>query len=413
MMTEPISLGQAQALDASDPFAETRGEFELPQGIIYLDGNSLGPLQAATRRRVEKTLTHQWGEGLIRSWNTHDWIDMPAKVGAKLARLIGAEPGTVVVCDSISVNLFKLIAVAVGKRPGRKIVLSEKGNFPTDLYVARGLVDMLGDGYELRTVEASALADAIGENVAVVLLTEVNYRTAHRHDMAEVTRLAHAAGALTIWDLAHSAGAFPVDVAACNADFAVGCGYKYLNGGPGAPAFVYVAPRHLDGLKQPIAGWLGHAAPFAFDDDYSPAASIDAMRTGTPPILSLAALDASLDIFLRVDMAALRRKADQLFDVFVSNVEAFCPQLRLLSPREPERRGTQASFAFHEGYAAMQALIARGIIGDFRSPDIMRFGFAPLYLSHVDVWNAAQALRDILDTGSWDNPAYKVLAKVV
>jgi kynureninase len=412
-LARAVSLEEARALDAADPLASFRAEFELPEGVLYLDGNSLGPLQAATRRRVADTVSAQWGEGLIRSWNTHNWIDLPGTVGAKIARLIGVAPQTVVVTDSTSVNIFKLLAVALAKRPDRKVILSEAGNFPTDLYIAQGLAGLLDAGHSVKAVPGEGIAAALDESVAVLLLTEVNYRSGRRHDMKAITRAAHAAGVLVIWDLCHSAGAFPVDLTAAGADFAVGCGYKYLNGGPGAPSFVHVAPRHLDGLTQPLAGWLGHAAPFSFVDDYRPAPSIDAMRAGTPPVLSLAALDASLDIFERVDMAALRAKADRLFDIFVTNVEAGCPELTLATPRNPSERGTQAAFAFREGYAAMQALIARGVIGDFRGPDIMRFGFTPLYLSHEDVWRAAQVLVEVMATGAWDHPAYKVRAKVV
>lgn len=412
-MRRQVTLEEAQGMDRADELAGLRDGFELPEGVIYLDGNSLGPLQALTRLRVTETVASQWGEGLIRSWNTHDWIDLPSRVGARIARLIGAAPGTVTVTDSTSVNLFKLLAVALQARPGRRVIVSEKGNFPTDLYVAQGLMEMLGNGYSLRTVDADALAGSIDGDVAVVMLTEVNYRTGSKLDMVELTGKAHAVGALTIWDLAHSAGAFPVDVTKADADFAVGCGYKYLNGGPGAPSFVYVAPRFIGGLRQPISGWLGHARPFAFEDVYQPAASIECMRTGTPPILSLAALDTSLEVFERVDMHRLRSKADRLFDVFDAQVAARCPQLQLATPREPGKRGTQIAFRFAEGYAVMQALIARGVIGDFRGPDIMRFGFAPLYLRYEDVWKAADILGDIMESGAWDRADYKVRAKVV
>lgn len=412
-MTAPVSLEQARALDAADPLRSFKARFALPDGVLYLDGNSLGPLQTAARRRLEETVAEQWGEGLIRSWNIHGWVDMPAKVAAKIAPLIGAAEGTVAVTDSTSVNLFKLVAVALARQPQRRTVLSQKGNFPTDLYIAEGVTRMLGAGHRLVTVEADDIPAAIGEDVALVMLTEVDYRTARRHDMAAVTALAHKAGALVLWDLAHSAGAFPVDVGAADADFAVGCGYKYLNGGPGAPSFLYVAPRHMEGLRQPISGWFSHAEPFAFAESYTPAPAIEAMRSGTPPVLSLAALDSALDIFAEADLAAIRAKADRLFDIFVSNVEAGCPDLALATPRDPALRGTQASFAFHDAYAAMQALIARGVIGDFRTPDIMRFGFTPLYLSHEDVWNAARILCEVMATRSWDNPAYRARAKVV
>lgn len=410
---DPISLEQSRALDGVGPFASMRAEFELPTGVIYLDGNSLRPLQTIARKRIEETVATQWGDSLIRSWSTHDWTGMPASVGSKIAKLIGAESGTVVAADSISINLFKILAVALRKRLDRCVILSEKGNFPTELYISQGLIGMLDGDYVLRTAEADDLANEIDSEVAVVLLTEVDYRSARRHDMAEITRAAHASGTLIILDLAHSAGAFPVNVHACDADFAVGCGYKYLNGGPGAPAFLYVAPRHLEGLTQPIAGWHGHATSFSFSEEYEPAASVDCMLTGTSPIVSLAGFDAALDMFLRIDMYALREKVYRLFDVFVCNVEAGCPDLSLLTPRDQAKRETQAAFTFREGYAAMQALIARGVIGDFRTPSIMRFGFAASYLSHFDFWNTANAVCDVISSKSWDNPVFRTMAKVV
>jgi len=401
------------ALDAADPLAPLRDRFVLPQGVIYLDGNSLGPLTKAARERVTQTVEAEWGEGLIRSWNTANWIDLPATVAAKIAPLIGAAPGTVAVADSTSINLFKVLAVALEKRPHRRVILTEAGNFPTDLYIADGLARLLDRGHELRAVPANELAAAMDETVAVVLLTEVNYRSGARLDMAALTAPAHAAGALAIWDLAHSAGAFPVDLAGADADFAVGCGYKYLNGGPGAPAFAYVAPRHLDGLRQPLSGWMGHATPFAFAADYRPAGSIEAMRVGTPPILSLAALDAALGAFADVDLAVVKTKADRLFDIFTAEIAALCPKLELLTPAEPARRGTQASFRAENAYAVMQALIGRGVIGDFREPDILRFGLTPLYLRHADVLRAARILGEVLQSRAWDDPRFHARAKVV
>jgi kynureninase len=412
-MRMPITKADVQALDRDDTFARTRAAFEIPAGVIYLDGNSLGPMLGATRRHMVDVVARQWGEGLIRSWNIHDWIDLPTKVAGKIERLVGAAPGTVAVCDSTSVNLFKVLAAALHMRPSRRIILSERNNFPTDLHIAQGLIDLLKDGYQLRTVDADDLPAAINDDVAVVLLTEVNYRTGRRLDMAQTTRLAHASGALTIWDLAHSAGAFRVDLAAANADFAVGCGYKFLNGGPGAPAFVYVAPHHIGNVRQPLTGWFGHAAPFSFVDDFAPAPSIERMRVGTPPVLSLAALDSALDIYDGIDLAALRAKADRLFDIFSSIVVPQCPDLELVTPLEPENRGSQIAFRFAEGYAGIQALIARDVIGDFRTPDIMRFGLTPLYLSHEDVWRAAHILVEVMRDRLWDQPAYKIRAKVV
>ncbi|MBN9365135.1 MULTISPECIES: kynureninase [unclassified Devosia] len=401
------------ALDAADPFARTRTLFDLPDGIIYLDGNSLGALPRAVKGRMAEVVATQWGEGLIRSWNTHDWIDLPGRVGDRIARLVGAAPKTVMVADSTSVNLFKVLVTALRLRPGRKVIVSERGNFPTDAYVAAGVAELLGQGHELRLVEADAIAAALGEDVAVLLLTEVNYRTGAKLDMAGLTAMAHAAGALTIWDLCHSAGAFPVELGGAAADFAVGCGYKYLNGGPGAPAFVYAAPRHLDGLRQPLTGWLGHAAPFSFAEAYRPAEGIGAMRVGTPPVLSMSALDAALDVFDGVDLGALRAKADQLFELFTSEVKRLAPELELATPGEAARRGTQVSLRHPEAYAVMQALIARGVIGDFREPDILRFGLTPLYLSFTDVQRAAGIVGEVMRTGAWDQPRYKVRAKVV
>ena len=401
------------ALDAADPLARHREAFLLPEGVIYLDGNSLGPLTRAARDRVAETVETQWGEGLIRSWNTHDWIDLPARVGGRIAPLIGAAPGTVTVADSTSVNLFKVLAVALPKRPERRVILTEAGNFPTDVYIAGGLAELVGRGHAVRQVDAADLAAAMDETVAVVLLTEVNYRNGARLEMRALTAAAHAAGALTVWDLAHSAGAVPVDLNGCEADLAVGCGYKYLNGGPGAPAFLYVAPRHLPGLRQPLAGWLGHARPFDFAAGYEPAGSIEAMRAGTPPILSLAALDAALGVFAGVDLAVVKAKADVLFDIFTGELAARCLWLHLLTPLDPARRGTQASLRFPDAYPLMQALIARSVIGDFRQPDILRFGLTPLYLRHTDVFRAAAIIADVLAAGDWNRPEYVTRAKVV
>jgi kynureninase len=410
-MTLRVSRAAAEALDRTDPLAPLRQRFALPEGVVYLDGNSLGALPRTVAPRLAEVIGTQWGEGLIRSWNTHDWIDLPARLGHRIAGLIGAAPGTVVVADSTSINLFKVLAAALRLRPGRRVILSEQGNFPTDAYIAAGVADLLG--CELRLVAGEAVAAALGPDVAVLLLTEVDYRSGARHDMAALTAAAHAAGALAVWDLAHSAGAFPVDLAGAGADFAVGCGYKYLNGGPGAPAFVYAAPLHLAGLRQPLRGWLGHAAPFAFEAGYRPAAGIDAMRVGTPPILSMAALDAALDAFEGADLAALKQKADALFALFTAEVAALAPELELITPADPARRGNQASFRFAAGYAAMQALIARGVIGDFRGPDIMRFGFAPLYLGYAEVWHAAQQVGAVMAGREFEREAFRTRAKVV
>ncbi len=409
-MPKRYTLVDAEALDRADPLKAVRQRFALPEGVIYLDGNSLGALPVAVKGRVADVVAHEWGVDLIRGWNTHDWIDLPARVGAKIGRLIGASPGTVVVTDSTSINLFKALAVAVELRRDRGVILTELGNFPTDGYMAQSVVELFNR--ELRVAEPKDLMAALRSDVAVLTLTEVNYRTGARHDLAALTQKAHEVGALVVWDLAHSAGAFPIDLAAMDADFAVGCGYKYLNGGPGAPAFIYAAPRHLDGLHQPLTGWLGHAAPFDFANYYRPAAGIDAMRVGTPAIISMSALDTALDAFEGVDLADVKTKSDQLFDIFATEVAALAPELELITTSDPAARGSQASFRFAEGYAAMQALIAKGVIGDFRGPDIMRFGFAPLYLRHADVWRAAQILGRMMQTRAWDHPDFRQRAAV-
>ncbi len=409
-----LDRAQCLALDADDPLAAKRGEFLLPEGVIYLDGNSLGALPRATPARIAEVVAAQWGGDLIRSWNKHGWIELPRRVGDKIARLIGAGPGEVVVADSTSINLFKVLAAALRLNPQRRVILSERENFPTDLYIAQGLAGLLDQGHRLRLVEGDEVLAAIDDDTAVVMLTQVNYRTGAIHDLAQVTRAARDKGALMLWDLAHSAGAVPVDLRAADADFAVGCGYKYLNGGPGAPAFVWVAPRHQERFVQPLSGWLGHDAPFAFETEYRPAAGIGRYVCGTPPVLSLAALDAGIDLLLSADIAALREKSVALTELFIRAVEQECAGLglALVSPRDPARRGSQVSFTHAQGYPVMQALIARGVIGDFRAPDILRFGFAPLYLRFVDVWDAAAALRDILATRAWNRPEFHRREKV-
>ena len=392
----------------TDPFAATRAAFELPEGLVYLDGNSLGPLPRAARARLAAA-TEDWGARLIRGWTEAGWIDLPERVGERIAPLIGAAPGTVRAGDSTSVNLFKALSAALRLAP-EGAVLSDSGNFPTDLYVAETLCRALGR--ELRVVAPEAVAGAIGPGVAVLMLTEVDYRTGRRHDMAALTAAARAAGALTVWDLAHSAGAFPVDLAGCGADFAVGCGYKYLNGGPGAPAFLYVAPGRVAEAAPILSGWFGHAAPFAFEPRWRPAEGVDRMLVGTPPVLSMAALEAALEVWEGVDLAAVRARSVALSERFVAEVEARCPGLALASPRDPAQRGSQVSFRHPEGYAVMQALIARGVIGDFRAPDLMRFGFAPLYLTEAEVVRAAEALGEVLASGAWDRPEFRARAKV-
>lgn len=395
-----------------DPFARTRALFDLPEGVTYLDGNSLGPLPKAARARVSAMMTEEWGALLIRGWNEAGWMDAPARIGDRIGQLIGAPAGSVVVGDTLTIRIYQCLAAALSLRPDRRVILSDSGNFPTDLYMAEGLVRMLGRGHEIRVVEPEDVAEAIDESVAALMLTEVDYRTGRLHEMAELTARAQAAGALTIWDLAHSAGALPVDLTAAGADFAAGCTYKYLNAGPGAPAFVYVAPAHQAAVEPALSGWLGHEAPFAFDPDYRPAPGIGRMRVGTPPVIAMAALDAALDIWEGVDMGRLRARSQDLTARFIERVETACPSLALASPRVPAERGSQVSFRHPEGYAVMQALIARGVIGDFRAPDMMRFGIAPLYNTEADIDHAAATLADILDGRLWDRPDFHARAAV-
>ena len=392
--------------------AATRALFALPDGVVYLDGNSLGPLPRSAVERLRRTVEAEWGERLIRAWNECGWIDLPTRLGDRIGRLIGAPAGSVTVGDTLSIKVHQALASALEMRPERRVILTDCGNFPTDLYMAQGLVDTLGRGHELKTVEPEAVADAIDGTVAVLMLTEVDYRTGRRHDMAALTRRAHAAGALAIWDLAHSAGALPVDLRGAHADFAAGCTYKYLNGGPGAPAFIYVRPDLQNAVRPALSGWLGHEAPFAFDADYRPARGVARMRVGTPAILQMAALDAALDVFDGVDMAMLRARSVELSERFITGVEASCPDLALASPRDPEMRGSQVSFRHADGHAIMQALIARGVIGDFRAPDLVRFGFAPLYNDEADVDQAVAALSHILATRAFDRPEFRTRGKV-
>jgi kynureninase len=396
----------------TDIFARTRELFHIPDGVIYLDGNSLGPLPKAASERVRQTIEAEWGNELIRGWNTAGWIDLPSRVGDRIGRLIGAPAGTVVTGDTLSIKVYQALASALDLRPDRKVVISDSGNFPTDLYMAQGLLRSLDKGHELKVVAPEEVEAAIDDTVAAIMLTEVDYRTGRLHDMKALTAKAHAAGALAIWDLAHSAGAIPVDLEGARADFAVGCTYKYLNGGPGAPAFIYVSPEHGDKAVPALSGWLGHEAPFAFDPDYRPAAGVERMRVGTPPIIGLAALDAALDAWEGIELADIRARSIELSECFLAEVEARCPQLELASPRDPQARGSQVSFRFENGYAAMQALIARGVIGDFRAPDIMRFGFTPLYLGMDEVVEAAEIIEDVMGNRHWDRPEYMKRSKV-
>ena len=429
------------ALDRADPLAALRDEFVLPEGVIYLDGNSLGALPRRTAARVADVAAHEWGEGLIRSWNDAGWIDLPQRIGDKIAALIGARPGEVVVADSTSLNLFKSLSAAVALQradaPGRRVILSERGNFPTDLYIAESVA--ASNGLALRLADGARIDDALNDEVAVLMLTHVNYRSGRMHRLAETTRAAHAAGALVVWDLAHSAGAVPVDLHGADADFAVGCGYKYLNGGPGAPAFVWVHPRHTarmdrEQLRQPLSGWLGHAAPFDFAPSYRPANGISRFVCGTPSVLAMSALECGVDVFAAAapagGMAALRAKSIALGELFIARVEARCADLglALVTPRDASMRGSQASFAHADGYRVMQALIERGVIGDFRAgepsaardgdadaslgADLLRFGFTPLYTRYVDAWDAAEHLHDVLKGGAWRDDRFARRGKV-
>jgi kynureninase len=407
------TLAQARAADAADPLRIFRDRFALPSGIIYLDGNSLGPLPRDTRARLDTALRREWGEGLIRSWNDADWIAAPARVGGKIARLIGASPTEVVAADSTSVNLFKLLTAAVRARPGRPVVLTEAGNFPTDLYVAQGVAASV-PGVQVRALPRAAVARAIDDGVAIVMLTHVHYKTAARWDMTAITARAHAAGALVLWDLSHSVGAVEVDLRASDADLAVGCGYKYLNGGPGAPAFLFVAERLQADARSPLSGWMGHASAFDFSDDYRPADGVGRFLCGTPPVLGLTALEVGVDIALEADMAQVARKSAALWDLFATRVEATLEEygLDLISPRDPAARGSHISFAHREGYRIMQALIARGVIGDFRDPDVLRFGITPLYLGYEDVWRAVEVLREVMRGEAWRAQAERAPGRV-
>lgn len=393
-------------------FTATRALFDLPEGMIYLDGNSLGPLPRGAAERVATTIHDEWGKMVITGWNRAGWMDLPARVGDRVGRLIGAAPGTVTMGDTLSIKVYQAVASALALRPDRRVVLSDTGNFPSDLYMADGLCRTLGPDYSLKTVAPEAVEKAIDDSIAVLMITEVDYRTGRKHDMARLIKKAHACGALVVWDLAHSAGAIPVDVTGADTDFAVGCSYKYLNSGPGGPAFIYVAPRISDQVRPALSGWLGHESPFAFDLDYRPGAGIERMRVGTPPILQLAALDAALDVWEGVDMQDLRARSLALQEIFISRVEDGCPDLTLASPRDATTRGSQVSFRHPQGYAIIQALIHEGVIGDFRAPDILRFGFTPLYLSPEDIAQAAETLIAIMAERRWDRPEFHARSKV-
>ncbi len=425
------SRDEALALDAADPLAPLRDQFQIPHGLIYLDGNSLGVLPRATAARVQQVLGEEWGQGLIRSWNSAGWMQLPQRVGDKIARLVGAGEGELVVADSTSANLFKVLSAAMGMAsadaPRRRVIVSERSNFPTDLYIAQSVAAR--HGAELVLIDdADTIAARLGSDVALLMLTHVNYRSGRMHDMAALTAAAHAAGVLTVWDLAHSAGAVPVDLKGADADFAVGCGYKYLNGGPGAPAFVWAHPRHVERCQQPLSGWMGHAAPFEFTPQYRPAPGIARFLCGTPAVLAMAALECGVDSVLAAEtlggMAALRAKSLTLSRAFADLVERHCGGhgLSLASPRDDALRGSQVCLAHPDiGYPVMQALIARDVIGDFRAgdpthpadaQDILRFGFTPLYLRFVDVWDAVEHLKQVLDSSEWREARFNHRAAV-
>jgi kynureninase len=404
-----ITRDDCVALDESDILQSYRRRFVLPPNLIYFDGNSLGPMPHGVQMTVAWHMDIGWGVDLITAWNKQEWFSLPMSIGEKIGRLIGAGSGNTIVGDTISINLFKVLSAVMVKRPDRKVILSDNGNFPSDLYVAQGLNGFLGHGHELRCVAPDAVEAAITDDVAVLMLTDVDYRTSRRHDMARLTKLAHDKGCLVIWDLSHSAGALPVDLLSCDADFAVGCTYKYLNGGPGAPGFVFVHPRHQADAAPALVGWWGHAEPFAFDTEWKPASGIARFQCGTQPVLSVVALDAAMMVWNEVDMGQVHAKSQSLCGLFVDLVEAKCAAhgLKLAGPRDFSKRGSHVSFAHSEGYAVMQALIASGVIGDFRAPDLMRFGFAPLYNTHVEVFDAVQKLVQILDGKLWDRPEFR------
>jgi kynureninase len=409
-----ISRSDLETLDRDDPLRAFRDRFVLPEGLIYLDGNSLGALPKATPARLREVLEIEWGRDLIRSWNAHGWIDMQQRIGAKIGKLIGAGEGETIVADSTSINVFKALSAALQLKPERRVILSERDNFPTDLYMAEGLITQLGRGHELRLATPEEFPNAITDDVACVMLTHVSYRTGRVYDMNAITKAAHDKGALVIWDLAHSAGAVPVDLSAANADFAVGCGYKFLNGGPGAPAFISIAKRHQDHVRPVLSGWFGHARQFGFEEGYAPASGIARATVGTPPVLSLAALEVGVDMMLETSIATLHRKSLKQFEMFAAlmaqelSSHGFVPA----SVEGPGGRGSQISYAHEHGWPIMQALIARGVIGDFRAPDIMRFGFTPLYLGFAELWDAIAILREIMETKAWDRPEFHKRSKV-
>jgi kynureninase len=401
------------ALDARDPLRGFRDEFQLREGLIYVDGNSLGAAPRAAAARIAETVSQQWGEGLITSWLGAEWSTAPRRIGDKIASILGARSGEIIAADSTSVNIFKALTAAISLRPDRTVILSESTNFPTDVYMMQGIEAFSGGRLRAVTVEPDAVLDRLDDDVAVLLLTQVHYKSGLVRDMAEVTRRAHDKGVLVVWDLSHSAGAIAVDLNGANADFAVGCGYKFLNGGPGAPAFIFVAERHQSATPV-LSGWFGHASPFTFEEDYRPADGIARFMCGTPQVLGLAALECGVDLMLRADMAELRRKSLGLGRLFVERMELRCAEFgfQLISPSDPALRGSQISYAHPHAYEIVQALKQRDVIGDFRAPDILRFGLTPLYLRYADIVDAVERLRDVCVSRAWDKPEYRERAAV-
>ncbi|MGH6877469.1 MAG: kynureninase [Rhizomicrobium sp.] len=414
-MNDPIiARRDCERMDAEDPLAHMRKRFRIPEELIYLDGNSLGALPASTPSRLAEVIAREWGDDLIRSWNAHDWIGLPQRIGARIASLIGASEDEVIAADSTSVNLFKLAAAGLRLNAPRRAIVSERGNFPTDLYVLQGLRDLLGGTSELRLVAREDINSALDGDVALLVLTHAHYKTGALHDIRALTQAAHAAGALTLWDLSHSAGAVELFLDRDESDLAIGCGYKYLNGGPGAPAFLYVARRHQQSLRQPLSGWMGHAAPFEFGDDYRPAEGMARTLCGTPAVLAMAALAEGVATFDGVAMREVRAKSKALGDLFLTLVESRCPGagFEIACPRDAEQRGSQVALRHGEGYAIVQALIARGVIGDFRAPDILRFGLTALYTRYVDIWDAVGRLAEIMAGGVWRDERFRHRAAV-
>jgi len=403
-----ISREACVARDSADPLRNFRERFVIPEGIIYLDGNSLGPMPRAAAEILGRTIEQEWGQDLIKSWNSVGWFDMPTRLGDRVGALIGAAPGQTLVCDTTSINLYKAIQAAIGLRPGRDVVIAEDESFPTDLYIIEGALKSAGRPMKRRLIGADgpSIEALIDEKVAVAVLSHVNYRTGALLDMAAITRQLHAAGALVVWDLCHSIGVVEIAFDLDAVDFAVGCTYKYLNGGPGSPAFIAVAKTHQAAAQHPLSGWWGHAAPFAFDRDFRPDAGIKRFLCGTQPIISLRGVDVALDAMAGVEVAALRQRSLALTELFMARVAALLPALEIVTPRQPSLRGSQVGISFEKGYAVIQAMTARGVIGDFRAPDLMRFGFAPLYVRFQDAWDAAEILAECIKAEVWHDPRF-------